>query len=274
LYLAMVGNLDMNVGRIMKFLEETDDPRWPGHKLRDNTIVIFMNDNGSTWGLDVFNAGMRGSKCTIWHGGSRAISLWSWPGVWSPHPVNHLTAHLDFLPTICQLAGVQIPAALQAGLEGFSLVPLLEGNDWAHGDRLLFQHVARWPGGMAAEHKYAMAGVRQGRYLLMRSRPCDSRDCTPAVRGDQCATLRAVENGQKSAQYTRANGPYHWGVTPPGEWALFNTGEDPGCRHDLAAAELGRVARMAAAYDKWWDDVYPVMVERGGDARPGSGEIP
>lgn len=266
LYLAMVANLDMNLGRIMKFLDETEDPRWPGHKLRENTAIILMNDNGSTWGLDVFNANMRGSKCTVWHGGSRAMSFWSWPGVWPPHGVGQLTAHLDFLPTICQLADAPVPADLQPQLEGFSLVPLLEGKDWGHDDRMLYQHVARWPSGMAADHKYAMAAVRQGDYLLLKSRPCDRTDCTPAVRGDQCATLRAVEKGQKAAQYTAANGPFHWGVTPPGEWALYDTKKDPGCQNDLTPSERDRVKTMSAAYDTWWDDVYPVMVERGGDA--------
>jgi arylsulfatase A-like enzyme len=266
LYLAMLANLDMNVGRIMTFLDETDDPRWPGHKLRDNTVVVFMNDNGNTWGLDVYNGGMRGCKCTIWHGGSRAISLWSWPGVWPARSVGELTAHLDFLPTICQLAGAKIPPALRPELEGFSLVPLLQGKGWAHDDRRLFQHVARWPSGMAADHKYAMAGVRQGDYLMLRSRPCDRADCTVKVRGDQCATLRAVEKGQKFAQYTKADAAYHWGVTPPGEWELYDTTKDPACRENLAPAQTGRVAALAAAYDTWWDGVFPVMVERGGDA--------
>lgn len=266
LYFAMVANLDMNVGRIMRFLDETDDPRWPGHKLRENTIVVFMSDNGATYGLDVFNAGMRGCKCTIWHGGSRALSFWSWLGVWKPHRVDALTAHLDFLPTICQLADAPVPEELRTRLEGFSLLPLMEGGDWSHGDRLLYQHVARWPSGMAADHKYAMAGVRQGPYLLMRSRPCERPDCTPEVRGDQCATLRASEKGVGAAVYTATNAVFHWGVTPPGQWALFDTMQDPECQKDLAGSELDRVKSMAAAYDQWWDEVYPVMVERGGDA--------
>ena len=194
------------------------------------------------------------------------MSFWSWPGVWPAHEVGQLTAHLDFLPTICQLADAPVPADLQPQLEGFSLVPLLEGKDWAHDDRMLYQHVARWPGGMAADHKYAMAAVRQGDYLLLKSRPCDRTDCTPAVRGDQCDTLRAVEKGQKAAQYTAVDGPFHWGVTPPGEWVLYDTTKDPACRNDLAPSEADRVKTMAAAYDTWWDDVYPVMVERGGDA--------
>ena len=70
-YLGMVANLDYNLGRLMKHLRDRGQ--------EENTIVIFMNDNGQTHGLDVYNAGMRGSKCTIWQGGSRAMSFWKWP---------------------------------------------------------------------------------------------------------------------------------------------------------------------------------------------------
>ena len=259
-YLGMVANLDYNVGRLLAFLER--------RKLDQNTIVIFMNDNGQTWGLDVYNAGMRGCKATIWEGGSRAFSFWRWPGRWQPHQVDNLTSALDFLPTLCELAGVHIPKQLQAELEGFSLVPLLESAQpvsW-HDDRMLFHHVARWPSGLAASHKYAMAGVRQGNYLLLRSRPCDNPQCTTAVMGYQCATLRAVEKGQKAATYTKGNAQFHWGVSPADRWVLFDVKKDPACQHDLSAANPQRVAAMTKAYDQWWDDVYPVMIERGGEA--------
>ena len=258
-YLGMVANLDYNIGRLLKFLQETGRDK--------NTIIILMNDNGETWGLDVYNAGMRGCKATIWEGGSRAFSFWSWPGKWPAHRVDNLAAHLDVLPTLCQVAGVKIPEKIQSELEGFSLVPLLETDKkiaW-HDDRILYQHVGRWPSGLAAEHKYAMAGVRQGDYLLLRSRPCDSPKCTTDNYGFQCATLRNVEKGQKEATYTEGNAPYHWGVTPPGHWALFDVKKDPGCQNDLAEAESGRATALAAAYDKWWDAILPVMVERGGD---------
>ena len=69
--------------------------------------------------------------------------------------------HLDVLPTLCELAGVKIPASLSSKLDGFSLVPLLESqsshNEW-HKDRILFHHVARWPSGFSEYHKYTMAG--------------------------------------------------------------------------------------------------------------------
>ena len=259
-YLGMIANIDHNVGRLLDFLED--------NLLDHNTIVIFMNDNGVTAGLDLYNANMRGSKCTIWEGGSRAMSFWRWPGKWKPKQVDALTAHLDVLPTLCELAGAEIPPAIADQLEGFSMVPLLEAEGtiaW-HENRFLFHHVARWPSGMAAQHRYAMAGVRQGDYLLVRSRPCDDPACTTKVLGMQCQTLRRVEKGSAAANYTRQNAQFHWGVTPPNRWVLIDTKADPGCRTDLAASKPERVSAMAAAYDTWWDDVYPVMVARGGES--------
>jgi len=257
-YLGMVANIDYNVGRLLKFLGE--------HGLEKDTILLFMNDNGQTKGLDVYNAGMRGCKCTIWEGGSRAMSLWRWPGHWTPHKVDNLTAHLDVLPTLCELAGVGLPKELQSELEGFTLVPLLEAKaplSW-HNDRMLFHHVARWPSGMAEAHKYAMCAVRQGNYLLLRSRPCDDPRCTPKVRGNQCHALRNVEKGTTKLIYTD-DAQFHWGVSPADRWVLFDVREDPACKRDLARAKRELAARMAAAYDRWWDDVYPDMVARGAD---------
>ena len=258
-YLGMVANLDFNIGRMMDFLRQKG--------LDDKTIVILLSDNGGTWGLDVFNANMRGCKATAWEGGSRVFSFWRWSDHWPPHKVDNLTAHLDVLPTLCELAGVQIPEKLQSELEGFSLLPLLESKktiDW-NDDRMLFQHVARWPSGLAAEHKYAMAGVRQGHFLLTRSRPCDSTKCSVDNFGFQCATLRSVINGAEEATYTAKNAQFHWGVSAPDRWSLYNLKKDPSCQKDIAEEEPERIAAMASAYDKWWDDVYPVMIERGGD---------
>jgi len=258
-YLGMVANLDYNIGRLMAFLKKK--------KLDENTIVILMSDNGQTWGLDVYNANMRGCKATAWQGGSRTFSFWRWTGHWPPHQVDNLTAHLDFLPTLCAAAGAKIPEKLQPQLEGFSLLPVLEAKGpiaW-HDDRILYHHVARWPGGMAADHKYAMAGVRQGNYLLVSSRPCENPKCNLETHGDQCETLRSVEAGKKSAVYTKENAQYHWGVTPPGHWALFDVKKDPGCQNDLAKSSSKRAKKMASAYDAWWDEIYPVMVKRGGD---------
>ncbi len=256
-FLAMVANIDANVGRLMAFLEQ--------EKLRDKTIVVFMNDNGQTAGLDIYNAGMRGCKCTIWEGGCRAISFWSWAGKWKPHRVDNLTAHLDLLPTLVDYARADIPGELQSVLEGFSLRPLLESSQptaW-HDDRILFHHVARWPSGLAASHKYAMAAVRQGNYLLLRSHPCDDPKCESYQ--SQCTTLRLVMNGLKRTTYTKENAQFHWGVSPPNQWSLYDVKADPACRKDLSKKRSALAGRLAAAYDQWWDRTFPLMIEAGGD---------
>ncbi|MEM7391579.1 MAG: arylsulfatase, partial [Verrucomicrobiota bacterium] len=257
MYLAMVANIDANIGRLMTFLKDRD--------LEKNTIVIFMNDNGQTKGLDVYNAGMRGCKCSIWEGGSRAMSFWRWPGRWKPRTVENLTAHLDVLPTLCELAAAEIPAELKKELDGFSLVPLLEaeGSIRWHDDRMLFQHVARWPGGLAAAHKYAMCAVRQGDHLLLRSTACDEPTCETYV--SQCTTLRAVSRGAISHTYTDGNAQFHWGVTPSGRWVLFNSKTDPACQNDLSAEHPLLVEKLSNAYEQWWGEVFPQMIAAGGD---------
>ncbi|PAW81017.1 MAG: hypothetical protein B9S31_03395 [Spartobacteria bacterium Tous-C9RFEB] len=257
-YLGMVANLDYNIGRLLDFLAK--------RKLDKNTIVVLMNDNGQTCGLDVYNAGMRGCKTTAWQGGSRAFSFWRWPGQWIPHRVDNLTAHLDFLPTICELTGTPLPKRLQGELEGFSLVPLLKAKgplSW-HDERMVFLHTGRWASGLADAHKYAKASVLQRHFILVRNRACEEIACTGETRGE-CDGLRAVEKGSKVGTYTKANAQFHWGVTPSGRWALYDLKKDIACQNDIAEKNPERVKAMAAAYDKWWDDLYPVMIKRGGD---------
>ena len=256
-YLAMIENLDYNVGRILDFLKAKG--------LDENTIVLFINDNGVTEGLDVYNAGMRGCKCTAWEGGTRAMSFWRWPTHWQPHTVDNLTAHLDVLPTLCKVAGVEVPLALEEKLEGYSLLPLLEASEpieW-HPKRMLFHHVARWPSGLAESHKYAMVSARKGDYLLVRSAPCGDPACEDYQ--SQCTTLRAVYNGLTTTTYAKGSAQQHWGATPMGHWALFNVKNDPGCQKDLSKTHPELAASMAASYDVWWDEMYPDMMARGGD---------
>ena len=258
-YLAMVENIDYNLGRLMKFLKDTGRDK--------NTILIMVNDNGVTEGLDVYNANMRGPKCSAWEGGTRAFSFWRWPGKWKPRIMGNLTAHLDIFPTICELTGTKIPASLKPKLEGHNLLPLLETNrqvkDW-HKDRILFHHVARWPSGFAEHHKYAMAGVRQGNFLMVRSHHCGNKDCLKYM--SQCMALQAIENGRKVHTYAYGTAQYHWAISPKNKWVLFDVKKDPECENDLADKKPELVARLNKAYGKWWDDTYPEMIAMGGDA--------
>src|SRR5262249_61034756 len=66
-FFGMIANLDENLGRLDAFLREQG--------LFDNTILIYMNDNGGTAGVNTYNAGMRGRKQTFYEGGHRGARL-------------------------------------------------------------------------------------------------------------------------------------------------------------------------------------------------------
>ncbi len=157
-FLGMITNIDDNVGKLLAKLKALG--------LEKDTLVIFMNDNGGTAGCNIFNAGMRGHKGSANNGGTRAMSLWRWPGTLTPATCEKLVAHVDLLPTLAELAGAKTPD----GLDGFSLVPLLENPQAAwHEDRMLFTHVGRWPVG-GEPVKYGVCSIRWRQYLMVREK--------------------------------------------------------------------------------------------------------
>jgi len=78
--------------------------------------------------------------------------------------VKGLAAHVDFFPTIAEIAGAKLPAGQ---VEGRSLVPLLKDPKAKWDDRTLFTHVGRWPKGKAADAKYHRCSVRNTSYHLV-----------------------------------------------------------------------------------------------------------
>lgn len=163
-FFGMIANIDDNVGRLLSRLED-----W---KLLDETLVIFMNDNGGTFGVPLYNAGMRGRKGTPWLGGTRAASFWNWRGHLAAAEVNALTAHIDFFPTLAELAGARLTPAVKTQVEGRSLVPLLENpaSPWA--ERMLVTHVGRWDRGKVQEAKYRNCSIRTPEWHMV----CTSKE--------------------------------------------------------------------------------------------------
>ena len=161
-FFGMITNIDDNVAKLLAKLKELG--------IDQDTLVVFLNDNGGTAGCGVFNAGMRGSKGSAFNGGTRAMSLWRWPGTIKPAACDRLTAHLDLFPTIAALAGATMPTDVARKLDGFSLVPLLENpqSSW-HDDRMLYTHVGRWKPGEEPQ-KYGACSVRWKQYLQVREK--------------------------------------------------------------------------------------------------------
>lgn len=158
-YAAMVDSVDWMVGQVVQTLEAIDDPRNPGHKLIDNTLLIITSDNGgaqklATWkGLDnqrrfekvTDMAPLTGGKTWMYEGGIRIPFIAMGPGI-QPGTVNNtsLISLLDMFPTF-MAAGNMTDASLD--LDGCNILPLLHGDTsearFANGgirDTLLFHH--------------------------------------------------------------------------------------------------------------------------------------
>ena len=102
-FFAGIERVDRNIGMLRQALA--------AQGLADNTIVIYMTDNGGTAGVTLFNAGMRGRKGTVYEGGHRVPFFIHWPAGKIKHgsDVADLNAHFDVLPTLIDLCGLTPP---------------------------------------------------------------------------------------------------------------------------------------------------------------------
>ena len=188
---GMVENIDDNVGRVLAKLEEL--------KLDDNTIVIFLGDNGPCGsqrdkGEPIrYNAGLRDQKGTVYEGGIRVPFFIRWPARFKGGAkVDTVAAHIDVVPTLLSACGVDRPKGLE--LDGLSLIPLAQGvfhRSWP--DRTLF---FQWHRGDVPE-LYRSCAARTQRWKLVNGKelydlaadPCEAKDVA-AAHPDVVATLR------------------------------------------------------------------------------------
>ena len=134
-FFGMIANIDENVGRLEEFLRQRN--------LRDNTLLVFLTDNGGTAGVSVFNAGMRGRKIELSEGGHRVPCFIRWPaGKLRPAAdVAELTQVQDLTPTLVELCGLNRPP--NARFDGTSLAGLLRGEQDRLPDRKLVIQFSR-----------------------------------------------------------------------------------------------------------------------------------
>lgn len=126
--LAMCENIDWNVGRVLRQLDELG--------IANNTIVVYFSDNGPNgWR---WNGGMKGRKGSVDEGGVRSPLLVRYPARIKPGTqVKQIAGAIDLLPTLAEFAGVKVASA--GPLDGVSQVPQLTGRD-APSDRMIFSH--------------------------------------------------------------------------------------------------------------------------------------
>jgi arylsulfatase A-like enzyme len=168
-FYGMITNIDENMARLLKRLDALG--------LAENTILIFLTDNGTSGGD---RAGMRGQKGSEYEGGHRVPCFVRWPagGLTGGRDVGRLTAHLDLLPTLVGLCRLKPPEGVK--LDGASLASLLKGTAAPWPDRTLVVDSQR------IEHpqKYRKSAVMTDRWRLVNGRQLFDVQADPAQKND------------------------------------------------------------------------------------------
>lgn len=148
---AMVTNLDDNIGKVLKKLDELN--------IAENTLVIFMTDNGPQ--QTRYLAGMRGLKGSVYRGGVRVPFFMKLPSQFEGNKdIVTTTAHIDILPTLADICNVELPKSRI--IDGRNLMPLIKGEqvDWTNRS-LFFYWTRKYP------ELYKNVALQKGRYKLV-----------------------------------------------------------------------------------------------------------
>lgn len=132
---AMVTNIDDNIGKLLKKLDEL--------KIADNTLIIFMTDNGPQQVR--YTAGLRGRKSKVYQGGVKVPFFMKYAPLFKGNKdINTTTAHIDILPTLAEVCNVPLPK--DRTIDGKNLLPLIKGEqiDWSNRS-LFFYWTRRYP---------------------------------------------------------------------------------------------------------------------------------
>ena len=148
---AMVSNIDENVGKILKKLDDLG--------IADNTVVIFMTDNGPQQRRYV--AGMRGLKGTVYRGGVRVPFMIRYPALKKTNTdIQATAAHIDVLPTLAGLCNVPLPE--NRILDGVNLVPFIVSEKKDISERSLFFYWTRH-----SPELYNNIALQKGKYKIV-----------------------------------------------------------------------------------------------------------
>lgn len=198
-YFSMVEMLDYYVGGIFDYLENTEDPRWPGHMLSENTYVIFTSDNGGMEGgakeRYTDNQPLDRGKISAKEGGTRVPLIIVGPGIKQGVQTDVMANGLDFYPTVLSLTGSTVPAGKH--LDGCDLSPLLLGDSTNpsfvkdSGGIVRDTMVWHFPHGSALE-----STIRVGDYKLIRNYDHVLNEQTPELELFQLYKTKGTKQGR------------------------------------------------------------------------------
>lgn len=226
-FYGMIANIDHNVGLLRQRLTELG--------LAENTILIFMTDNGTSAGgrfngldsepLVGFNAGMRGKKSSVYEGGHRVPFFIHWPagGLGGGRDVSSLSAHVDVLPTLAELSGISVPESHVS--DGVSLAAQLKDSKARAARGHLIVQFQGGPYFNAAPKPWEYSCVAKDRWRLIDGRELYDLDEDPAQRNDISADHPVVVK-ELRALYTPFWGSVSSRMTPV-SIDLGNTAHNP-----------------------------------------------
>ncbi|MHC4796989.1 MAG: sulfatase family protein [Planctomycetota bacterium] len=165
IYYASVSAIDKEIGRLMDKLREL--------KMAKNTVIIFSSDNGPE-DIHIRNAShsgigspgpFRGRKRSLYEGGVRVPFIVCWPASTPAGKVdnNSVICGADFLPTVCSLAGIKLPANLK--LDGEDMSPALRGQPQPRTKPIMWEWRYTIIG--YTFHKSPMLAIRDGNWKLL-----------------------------------------------------------------------------------------------------------
>ena len=276
-FYGMIENIDHNLGRLLKRLDRLG--------LADDTVFVFMTDNGTAngrvnqklvrlgkWGG--FNAGMRGAKGSEYDGGHRVPLFIRWPNgglggapgkPGAGRQEDSLCAHIDVLPTLAALCGIEKPAG--PAIDGIDLTPRLRQPESPRVERTLFVHSQRIP----EPKKWRKCSVMTERWRLVNGKELFDILADPAQ-----STDLAAQEADVVAKLSSAYDAWWESLTPAfGQPVRIGLGSDRETTaqlhpHDwqvesqkLSSWHQNHVRRGHAGQGKWFIDLL----------RPGSYEF-
>ena len=174
---GMVENMDDNVSLILSKLERLS--------LRENTIVIFLSDNGPN--TKRYNGEMKGKKGSVDEGGVRIPFYISWPGIIKSGITTQLAQDIDIFPTLLNLSTIEYMS--EKKIDGMDLSGIITGKS-KPADRYIFSRQANIP------LNTCNGSVRNDRYRLVVT----AKDTTLYDMIDDPSQMRDISEKEKKTK--------------------------------------------------------------------------
>lgn len=235
---GMISEMDFHIGRLMDYLEASG--------LIENTIVIFLSDNGPWWDSSNFGAmkkdewlarnptKMNGNKGQSWQNGIRSPLFVSWPSRWTPANVERYVDVKDILPTLMDIA--EMKTAPDSLVEGESFLPYLEGKIEGVNNR--FTYIASHNVVSSSPHfnQWTPVDNEVKSSLKLSSQPV-------GIRTEQYKLL--LNPAADNEKYPKAKDG----------WALFDMQNDPLERNNIVSEKPDVAAMLKHKLERYFNDI-------------------